>query len=192
MANRGGEYAMQLTAVNVADYIQEALDLPAYDRFKLMKLVYFAQAWHLAWTGRPIFSEPFEAWANGPVERNVYRESKFGELSGGENVTGEVAAIVDAVLEFYGRHDYERLVEISHEDEPWVEARHGVPDGERSTKELDPATLRDYYVHRALLGDGPAPVRPAAPTAARSEDVRDIAARSIERWRETLEILAGR
>lgn len=35
--------------------------------WKLQKLCYYSQAWHLAWTGNPIFEEDFEAWANGPV-----------------------------------------------------------------------------------------------------------------------------
>lgn len=35
--------------------------------WKLQKLCYYAQAWHLAWTGNPIFAEDFQAWSNGPV-----------------------------------------------------------------------------------------------------------------------------
>ncbi|WP_307850044.1 MULTISPECIES: type II toxin-antitoxin system antitoxin SocA domain-containing protein [unclassified Saccharopolyspora] len=34
---------------------------------KLQKLVYYSQAWHLVWDERPLFDEPVQAWANGPV-----------------------------------------------------------------------------------------------------------------------------
>lgn len=34
---------------------------------KLEALVYLSQAWHLAATGLPMFDEPIEAWAEGPV-----------------------------------------------------------------------------------------------------------------------------
>ncbi|MBQ1164076.1 DUF4065 domain-containing protein, partial [Streptomyces sp. A73] len=39
---------------------------------KLQKLCYFAYGYHLAWEGRPLFREPFEAWANGPVVYDLY------------------------------------------------------------------------------------------------------------------------
>jgi Protein of unknown function (DUF4065) len=34
---------------------------------KLQALVYLSQAHHLASTGRPLFDEPIEAWAEGPI-----------------------------------------------------------------------------------------------------------------------------
>ena len=34
---------------------------------KLEKLVYYSQAWSLAWDGEPLFNDDFQAWANGPV-----------------------------------------------------------------------------------------------------------------------------
>jgi uncharacterized phage-associated protein len=41
---------------------------------KLQKLCYYAYGYHLAWEGRQLFPERFEAWANGPVCRALYRE----------------------------------------------------------------------------------------------------------------------
>ena len=38
---------------------------------KLEKLVYYAQAWHLARHQRPLFPETIEAWAQGPVVRHL-------------------------------------------------------------------------------------------------------------------------
>ena len=34
---------------------------------KLQSLVYLCQGWHLAMTGAPLFREPIEAWAEGPI-----------------------------------------------------------------------------------------------------------------------------
>ena len=34
---------------------------------KLHILIYYCQAWHLAWAGTPIFAETIEAWEDGPV-----------------------------------------------------------------------------------------------------------------------------
>lgn len=183
---------MELTAISVADYVRKSLELPKYDRFKLLKLVYFAQAWHLAWTGKPIFDEPFEAWPNGPVEPNVYRVARYGQLTGADQITGETAAIIDAILDYYGRHDYKQLVELSHEDEPWVEARRGLEEDEPSNRQLSAETLRDYYVHRAVDAPNLGPQRPALPSEAADAGVQDALHRTLARWSGALAILADR
>jgi uncharacterized phage-associated protein len=38
---------------------------------KLQKLVYYSQAWSVVWDERPLFPEKIEAWANGPVVRDL-------------------------------------------------------------------------------------------------------------------------
>lgn len=73
-----------LTPSTAAAVANEFLDLAAregvpIDQMKLQKLVYYAQAWHLALKGGPLFDEDLEAWPWGPVVRNVYIQTKdFG------------------------------------------------------------------------------------------------------------------
>lgn len=46
---------------------------------KLLKLVYYANGWHLAIKGQPLIEEPVEAWKYGPVIASIYHEFKeFG------------------------------------------------------------------------------------------------------------------
>ena len=67
------------TAERVADYIirsaHESGEL--ITNLKLQKLVYYAQAWHLALFDEPLFDDPIEAWVHGPVVSSLY--SKFPE-----------------------------------------------------------------------------------------------------------------
>jgi uncharacterized phage-associated protein len=42
----------------------------------LLKVLYFAHAWHLAKTHKPLIAQPFEAWKYGPVNRVVYDQFK--------------------------------------------------------------------------------------------------------------------
>ncbi|MFM9718924.1 Panacea domain-containing protein, partial [Streptomyces galilaeus] len=42
----------------------------------LLKVLYFAHAWHLAKYGKPLVAQPFEAWRHGPVNRVVYDQYK--------------------------------------------------------------------------------------------------------------------
>jgi uncharacterized phage-associated protein len=46
----------------------------------LLKVLYFAHAWHLAKEDKPLIAQPFEAWEYGPVNRVVYDQfKKFGK-----------------------------------------------------------------------------------------------------------------
>jgi uncharacterized phage-associated protein len=42
----------------------------------LLKVLYFAHAWHLAKYEKPLVGQPFEAWRYGPVNRVVYEQMK--------------------------------------------------------------------------------------------------------------------
>jgi uncharacterized phage-associated protein len=42
----------------------------------LLKVLYFAHAWHLVKYKRPLVAQPFEAWEHGPVVRVVYEQYK--------------------------------------------------------------------------------------------------------------------
>lgn len=59
-----------VSVVDVAEYIltSAAADgQPEMETSRLQSLVYLSQGWHLAMTGLPLFREPIEAWAEGPV-----------------------------------------------------------------------------------------------------------------------------
>ncbi len=43
---------------------------------KLQKLLYYAQGHRLGATGEPLFSDPIQAWAHGPVVAEVYHAYK--------------------------------------------------------------------------------------------------------------------
>ena len=70
------------SAHDVARYIVR--QLAPLSTIKLQKLVYYSQAWHLVWEDAPLFDERVEAWANGPVVPEIYREHRgeFGDRLG--------------------------------------------------------------------------------------------------------------
>ena len=56
-----------------------SIDGDLITNLKLQKLLYYAQAWHLAHFGSPLFSDDIEAWQYGPVIKSIYQKySKFG------------------------------------------------------------------------------------------------------------------
>ncbi len=119
---------------------------------KLQKLVYYAQAWSLVWDERLLFPQRIEAWANGPVCPDLYQEHRGLFRVTAVDIGGQPHAIdeigqetINAVLKFYGDHSAQWLSELTHREAPWREARTGIADGDRSSVEITPAAMAEYY-----------------------------------------------
>jgi uncharacterized phage-associated protein len=121
---------------------------------KLQKLCYYAYGYHLAWEGRQLFPERFEAWANGPVCRALYREhaGKF-QLQPGD-IPGNPRALDDGeresvslVLDSYGDLTAHQLSLMTHRERPWEAARRRSKAGplERSTARLRDEDILEYF-----------------------------------------------
>lgn len=135
---------------DVAKYILEKNG--AMSTMKLQKLCYYAQAWSLVWDDTPLFPEDFEAWANGPVCRELFFKTK-GRFSvsaedetGGEgNLTENEMDTIDQVLAHYGGHNAQWLSQLTHMEDPWNEARKGIPAGEVCTQIITKESMALYY-----------------------------------------------
>lgn len=137
------------SAHDVAAYIAEKRG--EMSAMKLQKLVYYSQAWHLVWEEKRLFPDRIEAWANGPVVPSLYREHR-GEfkvkewpLGDSSKLSEEQAESVDAVLEFYGPETAHFLSELTHSEAPWREAREGLAPSARSSREITPAAMAEFY-----------------------------------------------
>jgi len=119
---------------------------------KLHKLAYYCQAWSLVWDEEPLFKERIEAWANGPVVKELYEihKGKFklalADLPGNPDVLNdEQRETVLVVLKDYGDKPSQWLSDLTHLEAPWREARKGVDPRERGDKEITWAALAEYY-----------------------------------------------
>jgi len=146
------------TVFDVAKYIVDSLG--KVTTMKLQKLVYYSQAWNLAWDDVPIFEDDFQAWANGPVCPALYHEHKgrFTVDRGFLSDKGDVEAItedekntIDAVLSFYGEKEPSWLSGLTHQEKPWLEARGNCPPGFPCATTISKDTMQQYY---ASLIDG--------------------------------------
>ncbi len=136
-------------AHDVAAYIISRLR--GLDAMKLQKLLYYSQAWSLVWDSKPLFNARIEAWANGPVVRDVFKayqgqykvsDAKFGNK---DALNPKEKQTVDAVLKFYGKKSGFFLSELTHRERPWMDARKGVAPGAPSDREITLAAMSEYY-----------------------------------------------
>lgn len=135
---------------DVAQYILEKKG--SVTTMKLQKLCYYSQAWFLAWYENPLFDEDFEAWANGPVCRELFSKhrgqfivSRASHLGNPNNLTKKQREAIDTVLKEYGDKDPAWLSELTHKERPWKETRQGIDDGASCDKIIDKVLIQEYY-----------------------------------------------
>lgn len=109
---------------------------------KLQKLLYYCQAWHFTWTGEPLFPEAIEAWDNGPVVADLWRDEKYGINQRPPQTLGDIELrTIHYVVNRYGRLYGADLIDLTHKEEPWREAYY---EGGRNTViSLD--RIRDFF-----------------------------------------------
>ena len=121
---------------------------------KLQKLVYYAQAWSLVWVESPLFKNPIQAWANGPVCPDLYAAHRglfeidlkgLKKKGNADNLTPDQEDVIDRVLAHYGSKPGHWLSKLTHAESPWKNAREGIPAGERSEKEITHSEMAEYY-----------------------------------------------
>jgi uncharacterized phage-associated protein len=150
-----------VSVVDVAHYILRKAG--PMTTMKLQKLVYYSQAWSLAWDGTPLFGDAIEAWEHGPVVRTLFEHHRgqrwIRDLDAGsdEALTGIQPDTIDAVLERYAGLSAEVLSELTHAEDPWRQARRQ-PD----PRIIAPEALCTYYreVLANVLAEGEDAVDP--------------------------------
>lgn len=137
---------------NVFDVVKYILEKQGpMTTMKLQKIVYYCQAWSVVWDEKPMFAEKIEAWASGPVVRELYDEHKgMFQISGLEkgntdNLKLEEKETIDAVLQAYGDKPAQWISDLTHMEQPWNDARKGIPLGENCENEITQASLAEYY-----------------------------------------------
>jgi uncharacterized phage-associated protein len=125
---------------------------------RLQKLMYYAQAWHLALHDKPLMDVDFQAWIHGPVISHVYGEyKKFGsgpivlanpdesETMPEPPLAEKVKEHLRDVLESYGDLSAWSLEKLTHSERPWVEARGSLPIDAPCKNAISRETMRSFY-----------------------------------------------
>lgn len=143
-------------AVTTANRIAEALINLSYEsqdpisNLKLQKLLYYAQAWHLALYGEALFNDPIEAWVHGPVVPSIfrqYKEYRWAPISpvSAESIPNKILGHLKEVWRVYGKFPAGKLERLTHSEGPWKEARAALPIDAPSHNVIPVNTIKAYY-----------------------------------------------
>ncbi|WP_242304825.1 Panacea domain-containing protein [Bacillus cereus group sp. BfR-BA-01350] len=148
--------------LNVAKYLinQSRPGTPEnITNLKLQKLLYYAQGFHLAILGRPLFEEEIQAWLHGPVVPEVYNEYKgftYNDIKEQNDLNMEDLTIVerellDDVWNIFKSYNGKVLEEMTHNEAPWKNARKGLDLRDYSNEIIDKESIQEYFEREYII-----------------------------------------
>jgi uncharacterized phage-associated protein len=117
----------------------------------LQKLMYYAQAWHLALKNKPLFVEDFEAWVHGPVlpslyqRFKIYRWNPIGIKVKEPDLPTTTKKHLKEIVKVFGKFSAFELERMTHNEAPWKKARKGLPLDVNSSKIISKSSMKSYY-----------------------------------------------
>lgn len=122
-----------LTAKDIARYfltLTEDDSGEGLSNLKLQKLVYYAQGFHLAIYGEPLFSDEIQAWQHGPVVPTLYRTykihgSNFIPVPDDVNLSAysdQTTELLNEIYQIYGQFSAWKLRDLTHQEPTWSDA----------------------------------------------------------------------
>jgi len=151
-----GLFSVSDKMLQVIAYIFEKLE--EVSPLVLQKLLYFIQGVYSALYGKALFQEECRAWIHSPVYPEVYElfsdfkynpidDARFAMLDGAADaLTKEEKDVVDLVVNTFGMYGGKMLEKITHNEDPWKEARKGYGDNVPSSELLSKERIMKYYV----------------------------------------------
>ena len=147
--------------IMTADQVADFLLLKAREKNKFLtnlevqKLVYYAQAWHLAYYDKPLYDDPILAWQHGPVVHSVYkrfkgfkREAITMALDSPPVPPREVSNLLCEVIDGYSKYTAWQLRNQTHDESPWILARKGVDKKKNSNNNISHESMIACYRDR--------------------------------------------
>lgn len=149
-------YSIDLV-VDTLIHLARERNLSDLTNLKLQKLLYYAQAWNLAFTDECLFAEDIEAWVHGPVVPRVFRRFK---ALGWKAIDTEVSPLhgpyliphLKSILTAYGGLGATQLERLTHSEDPWRLARVGIPPDVPSHNVISPKSMKVFYKARTSGG----------------------------------------
>ncbi|MGN6369078.1 MAG: Panacea domain-containing protein [Phycisphaerae bacterium] len=120
---------------------------------RLQKLLYYVQGWSLALTDKPMFAGRIEAWAHGPVVKQVYPKfADWGSLPiphdkvlAPEKLSEDEREIIGSVWEAYKGYSASALREMTHSESPWKIARGNIAPEAKCENEITVDLMREHF-----------------------------------------------
>ena len=129
---------------------------------KLQKVLFYVQAFHLAYFNQEIIADDFEAWVHGPVSRKIFYELRdksliYADLSFSKSdglspsvfisqlLTQDQLELVNDVIDEYKIMSGGNLETITHTEQPWISARKGFAPCDKCNVVIPKTEIQSFY-----------------------------------------------
>ena len=118
---------------------------------KLQKLCYYAQAYYLALYSKDLIDTDFEAWVHGPVSPALYSNykrygwGKIPKTTMEHYLPKKVYSYLNKTFIIFKNYSADELEDLTHEEDPWKNARIGLNPYESSNRSIDKNDIISYY-----------------------------------------------
>lgn len=149
----------EIDSVVLANYILKHYGPMSH--LKLQKLLFYCDAYHLAYFDKQLIEDRFEAWVHGPVSRKVYKnlcdksilyaDLAYSPLEGIDedaefaNLSSDQKEFLTSVLDDLHSWKGWELEAATHKEDPWIQARKGYGEADKCCVEIDKELTRIYY-----------------------------------------------
>ena len=124
--------------------VKEYNIVPEYiTNLKLQKLLYYVQAISLQVFKKIAFKEKIMAWSYGPVVNEVYQKYKENhsneiKIDGKvKKISSGLEKVINEVIDSYGSMEANKLIDFTHEEEPWKNTE--------INKEIKTDIIKEYF-----------------------------------------------
>jgi len=127
---------------------------------KLQKLLFYCDAYNLAYFGEELITDKFEAWVHGPVSRKVYDSLKdksilYSDVTYSnigidvdakfQDLTSEQQEVLKNVLNELTKWSGPELENATHHETPWITARSGLGEATICHNHISKSLTREFY-----------------------------------------------
>ena len=148
----------KIGSLDLAEYI--LMKHGPMSHLKLQKLLFYCDAYHLAYFDVELVPDKFEAWMHGPVCRKVFQKMKgisilYGDMTFDKDpvktekkfmeLTTDQRDLVTDVLNMLAGWSNFELENATHSEAPWQNARKGCAPADKCTKPISKEETKIFY-----------------------------------------------
>lgn len=143
--------------LNSETFAKLILSYGSFSNKKLQKLAYYVYSWYLTIYEEKIADIDFEAWVHGPVSPEIYSEykkyawHKIPKYEGSIEVNSGLQKCVSAILSEYISKSADELEKMTHEEDPWINARKGTKRNQLCKEIINDQDIIEYYKNVELF-----------------------------------------
>ncbi len=122
------------------------------------KILYYVHGFGSALGDNLLYGAKCEAWMLGPVYREVYNSQRIKQMIDAQNgyntgsivpscdaLTDKDKELLDGIISAFEKYSCHDLVEFTHHETPWLQAREGLASEEPSDRIISGDSIREYF-----------------------------------------------